>query len=477
LADSMFYDFVRNNVHGDTLIFGSAVAIESDVHSTYATFCPYASKVASGGVSAFDLATAYNYSTTDTEWYHEPVANYSHGRWTFPYFDCGGGNIWMVTYSAPILALGPSDTAVFKGVATIDLELTNIDINQCDAEDGDAGGSLDVFRGTHNCQPTTRCVPVAQQGFRRGSYNCECRDGFYFPDTTAIIRAFNGSVIDNFFDNNGPDVETDSFRCFRCPRGCDTCVDATPCLYEYVPAIRILVVLIIALLICGCGVLSFFTHKYRKQMVMKTASPIFLQIMIGSAVLMCTSVFVMYPEPTDALCTIFVWPFHMGFALLYGSLLIKTWRISVIFNSRKKVNLPDKVLLQRLVPLPAVMAIFLSCWTVIGPPQVITVTMDDTKKFFSCSLDYWTYAVYGVEALLLLFGVYLCFTVRKAPAHFNESKHITWSTYNAIILGIFIITLTQFLSQTAGPDVVYVLLMMQLHVFVTFTLALIFVPK
>jgi hypothetical protein len=48
----------------------------------------------------------------------------------------------------------------------------------------------------------------------------------------------------------------------------------------------------------------------------------------------------------------------------------------------------------------------------------------------------------SVEALLLLFGVYLCFTVRKAPAHFNESKHITWSTYNAIILGIFIITLT-----------------------------------
>lgn len=40
---------------------------------------------------------------------------------------------------------------------------------------------------------------------------------------------------------------------------------------------------------------------------------------------------------------------------------------------------------------------------------------------------------------MLLFGVYLCFTVRKAPATFNESKHITWSIYNAILLSTFIL--------------------------------------
>lgn len=41
------------------------------------------------------------------------------------------------------------------------------------------------------------------------------------------------------------------------------------------------------------------------------------------------------------------------------------------------------------------------------------------------------------EILFLLYGVYLCFTVRKAPANFNESKHITWAVYNAIVLGSF----------------------------------------
>ena len=61
------------------------------------------------------------------------------------------------------------------------------------------------------------------------------------------------------------------------------------------------------------------------------------------------------------------------------------------------------------------------------------------------SVSYNNYAIiilFVGEALILLFGVYLCFTVRKAPANFNESKYITWSVYNAIILGSFILILT-----------------------------------
>jgi hypothetical protein len=32
-----------------------------------------------------------------------PVAKTTDGYWTVPYFDCGGGNVWMVTYVAPLL--------------------------------------------------------------------------------------------------------------------------------------------------------------------------------------------------------------------------------------------------------------------------------------------------------------------------------------------------------------------------------------
>lgn len=37
--------------------------------------------------------------------FSEPYANLENGHWSKPYFDCGGGDIWMVTFSAPIFGL------------------------------------------------------------------------------------------------------------------------------------------------------------------------------------------------------------------------------------------------------------------------------------------------------------------------------------------------------------------------------------
>lgn len=41
-----------------------------------------------------------------------------------------------------------------RGIASVDIELTNIDINQCDP-DTRSYSALDVFRGTHACPETT----------------------------------------------------------------------------------------------------------------------------------------------------------------------------------------------------------------------------------------------------------------------------------------------------------------------------------
>ncbi|ESO94286.1 hypothetical protein LOTGIDRAFT_161509 [Lottia gigantea] len=506
--EDFFYTLVRNNVHGDTLIIGSAIALEPGLFNSYPRYCPYALKE-NGTVKAFDIAVNYNYLTTSTEWYNvvrskdftaatiktdlitynessatltevefdQPTAKYNDGHWTFPYFDCGGGNIWMVTYSSPIFYIDTNRSILFRGVATIDIELTNVDINQCDLEEGATKGALDVFRGTHNCQATTKCVPLLGQGFRRGAYLCECQRGFYYP-VDSPVRAYSGYEIETYVDKYFQQVEI-PFRCVRCARGCDSCVDATPCLYPLDIGIRLFVVLFTIIMIIGCGVVSLLIFKYKHEMVMKTASPIFLHLMCFGAILMCCQIFIAYLEPTDILCMIEIWPLHLGFSVMFGALIIKTWRISVIFGvgSVKRVNLPDSALLKRLLPLIFVFILLITIWTGTNPPRVEILTLTNSLKFYSCSVTWCNYTMYGIEALLLLFGVYLCFTVRKAPAHFNESKHITWAVYNAIILGSFIIILTQFMSESGGPDILYLLLLAQLQVFITITIALIFIPK
>ncbi|KAJ9584215.1 hypothetical protein L9F63_021440, partial [Diploptera punctata] len=47
---------------------------------------------------------AYTYNhTTQTERQPDYIqsVNYEDGKWSKPYYDCGGGNIWMLTYTGP----------------------------------------------------------------------------------------------------------------------------------------------------------------------------------------------------------------------------------------------------------------------------------------------------------------------------------------------------------------------------------------
>ena len=39
--------------------------------------------------------------------------SYEDGKWSKPYFDCGGGNIWMMTYTVPFFGFA-NDTYFFK---------------------------------------------------------------------------------------------------------------------------------------------------------------------------------------------------------------------------------------------------------------------------------------------------------------------------------------------------------------------------
>ena len=45
-----------------------------------------------------------------------PVVTVANGVWSKPYFDCQGGNIWMTTFSAPILGGNGGDILEFKFV-------------------------------------------------------------------------------------------------------------------------------------------------------------------------------------------------------------------------------------------------------------------------------------------------------------------------------------------------------------------------
>ncbi|EAT33435.1 AAEL014290-PA, partial [Aedes aegypti] len=89
------------------------------------------------------------------------------------------------------------------GTSGIDIDLRRVDIDQCPQKSSPSGAPqpLNIFAGTDKCKPrTTECVPIPGLGFRRGSYRCVCRKGYYFPDTSIEQKWFNGTTLEEEYE-------------------------------------------------------------------------------------------------------------------------------------------------------------------------------------------------------------------------------------------------------------------------------------
>ena len=90
--------------------YGSAAALLDDGGSIIAS--PYVHRVDDGYV-VLDLAVP-SYDIASQAWVTGPLAANA-GVWTEPYFDAGGGEIWMITRSVPVR---DADGGIFAIVTT-----------------------------------------------------------------------------------------------------------------------------------------------------------------------------------------------------------------------------------------------------------------------------------------------------------------------------------------------------------------------
>ena len=104
---------LRRHVESDASFFGSAVALVDESGSVIAS--PYVYRT-DGGYATKDLASP-SYGIESQEWFTAPIAADA-GVWSEPYFDAGGGEIWMITRSVPV-----RDSDGVFAVVTTDLEV------------------------------------------------------------------------------------------------------------------------------------------------------------------------------------------------------------------------------------------------------------------------------------------------------------------------------------------------------------------
>lgn len=102
-------------------VYGSTIAVAPGTSAGAAeAFAPYYFR--RDGAYAFSDLAHEAYAYTELPWYRR-AAEGGHPVWSLPYFDAGGGNAWMVTYSVPFFHARPDARRVLAGVVTADLDL------------------------------------------------------------------------------------------------------------------------------------------------------------------------------------------------------------------------------------------------------------------------------------------------------------------------------------------------------------------
>lgn len=105
-----------------TKTYGMAVALEPHtLIDSLGEFAPYYYK--EGDELVYENLATDSYNYKNQSWYTEPK-NLNTYQWSDPYFDEGGGNVQIITYSTPIYT---QDTKTFAGIATADIKLKWLD--------------------------------------------------------------------------------------------------------------------------------------------------------------------------------------------------------------------------------------------------------------------------------------------------------------------------------------------------------------
>ncbi|KAI8854511.1 7 transmembrane sweet-taste receptor of 3 GCPR-domain-containing protein [Chytridium lagenaria] len=243
--------------------------------------------------------------------------------------------------------------------------------------------------------------------------------------------------------------------------------------------------------ICSLFTLCLFVYMlvHQKVKIFMASSPNFLALILIGANISYVGVYLfsIYPMSSQS-CIIFGWLKYLGFAVVFGALLVKTYRISVIFvNKKNKVRkMNDAVMLGYFSAFLVCWIAILVVWTVL-PSQRPFLELNSVPQvakngtiinFFQtphCQFNDYNYVNLGAMVLTLGGGVWLTYSVRNTPSAFNESKWIAIAIYNWVVIGIVLNAISNFAVK--DPDVIFVMEALVVILTQTGVAAALFIPK
>ncbi|XP_033097665.1 probable G-protein coupled receptor 158 [Anneissia japonica] len=323
----------------------------------------------------------------------------SDGKWSAePYLDCSVSGLWIITYAVPFIY----GNTTFGG----SWSLSEVPVNVAFCL------SLIKLTTVHCCD--VDCVFIPGNGFILGSYMCKCN-----------LSGENLTV-----DTNNS-VES------RC-RVVENRMEFRTCLL----ALQMLCVAYVLILI-------IMVRRFRRLKVLNYDSPWMIIVVLIGAILLYSELIPMYfDSPSNKLCFLQRWLREVGYAVTFGTLVLKVYRKLAIFQTRSasRVLVRDRDLIKWILVIIFVMSGYLAVWTVstmedtkyCGYQMVVNGSTTDGRQFRTCDVEWWDSVLGIIEFAFLMFGLYLCYLVRSAPSEFNEIKYVTLAIFDEAFVSLIL---------------------------------------
>ncbi|KNC78541.1 hypothetical protein SARC_09035 [Sphaeroforma arctica JP610] len=241
--------------------------------------------------------------------------------------------------------------------------------------------------------------------------------------------------------------------------------------------LRIIVGVLCGLGVIGCLVGIIGVQIKSSVLIVRSAAPFFLQLMLaGSALMYASPFFLIFDNLEEWECTAWSWFLFMGWSVAFVSLLVKTHRVDQVFKSVTKTKLHDHRLLRNwFLPMVGVFVLFAILFTVFDTLQLVIRT-EEQSLWEECDLETpGMYVGLGLQGIVLVWAAILAFKVRNAPSSFNEATLISVSVYNWLVVEIVAIVLLFILPSSVNTQLIMLFLYTWLPL--TIMLLMMFVPK
>nr|XP_021335424.1 probable G-protein coupled receptor 158 isoform X1 [Danio rerio] len=405
------------------------------------------------------------------------VINSSGVQWgEGPFLECVDGRFlpgWLLSLSMPFYGLKPDLSPEFRGVIRVDVNIQGFSVDQC------ATGDF-WFANTHQCNRTSmECEPIPQKGFRMGQYCCRCKKGYYSPISDIQNKRNNR-------ENNTQACYPEVPVCVPCWPGCAECEDGAPCWVQEDWLLRTAVLAVQGLFMILVLISMLVAYQCRKTKRIRSSGLLLLEMILCGSLLLYFPVFILYFKPSTFRCILLRWVRLLGFAIVYGTVALKMYRVLKVFLSRTAQRVPyitTTGVLRMLGVMVLTVSWFLCAWTVgvlqnrdRNVPLLIISTTSEGQGFNVCDLDRWDYMMAVAELLFLCWGSFLCSAVKTVPSAFHEPRYMSIAIHNELLLSSMF-HLLRFARPSIHPDWMLLLFFTHTHVTITVTLGLLFVPK